>query len=173
MSVAVSVSVERRLSGMFELQLPIGTLEARGHLFAAGAVWLRLGGTDFPEAGWHDSPLSVFGSLHAAVREVLQGQAWDAYFFDGAYLVKMTPVAATPGSPRMVRIAGVHDGDDAHPVVLADITTPLRGVVRCLNSVLQSLRTWAVDEGDTEIQAELLAMTDLPDPSAPAPVSPS
>lgn len=52
---------------MFELNLPVETLEVRGPLFAAGVVWLRLEGTDFPASGWHDSPLSVFGSLRTAV----------------------------------------------------------------------------------------------------------
>ncbi|WP_159042553.1 hypothetical protein [Streptomyces sp. IGB124] len=136
-------------------------------------VWLRLGGTDFPESGWHDTPLSVFGSLHTAVQEVLKGETWDAYFFDGSYFVKIIPVAAVPGSPRLVRIAGVCDNDESNPVVLADITAPLRDVVESLNSVLQSLRAWAADEGDAEIQAMLLAMADLPEPVAPAPISPS
>ncbi|AJF70418.1 hypothetical protein [Streptomyces vietnamensis] len=157
---------------MFELKLPVETLEVRGPLFAAGVVWLRLGGTDFPESGWHDSPLSVFGSLHTAVQEVLKGETRDAYFFDGSYFVKMIPVAATSGSPRLVRIAGVCDSDEANPAVVTDITAPLRGVVESLNSVLQSLRAWAADEGDAEIQAMLLAMPDLPEPVAPAPMSP-
>ncbi len=149
---------------MFELRLPVETLEVRGPLFAAGVVWLKLGGTDFPESGWHDTPLSVFGSLHTAVQEVLKGQTWDAYFFEGSYFVKMIPVAALPGSPRWVRIAGVCDSDEANPVVLADITAPLRDVVESLNSMLQSLRAWAADEGDAEIQAMLFAMPDLAEP---------
>ncbi|MFD9082972.1 hypothetical protein [Streptomyces erythrochromogenes] len=45
--------------------------------------------------------------------------------------------------------------------MLADITAPLRDVVESLNSMLQSLRAWAADEGDAEIQAMLLAMPDL------------
>jgi hypothetical protein len=157
---------------VFELKLPVERLEVRGPLFAAGVVWLRLGGTDFPESGWHDSPLSVFGSLHTAVREVLKGATRDAYFFEGSYFVKMVPVAVTSGSPIVVRIAGICDSDEADPVVVADITAPLRDVVESLNSTLQALRAWAADEADAEIHAMLLAMPDLPEPVAPAPRSP-
>ncbi|MFF4390896.1 hypothetical protein ACFY0G_29535 [Streptomyces sp. NPDC001552] len=157
---------------MFELNLPVETLEVRGPLFAAGVVWLRLGGTDFPESGWHDSPLSVFGSLCAAVQGVLKGETRDAYFFDGSYFVKMIPVATAPGSPRLVRVAGVCDRDEANPVVLADTTAPLGDVVESLNAVLRSLRTWAAVEGDAEIRAMLLAKPDLPEPTTPGPGSP-
>ncbi|MFB6579597.1 hypothetical protein ACFCYC_19660 [Streptomyces sp. NPDC056402] len=152
---------------MFELNLPVETLEVRGPLFAAGVVWLRLGGTDFPESGWHDSPLSVFGSLHTAVQGVLKGETRDAYFFDGSYFVKMIPVAAAPGSPRLVRVAGVCDRDEANPTVLADTTTPLRDVVESINAVLRSLRAWAAGEGDAEIRAMLVATPDLAEPSTP------
>ncbi|MGW5000884.1 hypothetical protein ACWEP8_24775 [Streptomyces hydrogenans] len=157
---------------MFELKLSVETLEVSGPLFAVGVVWLRLGGTDFPGSGWYDTPLSVFGSLHTAVQEVLKGETRDAYFFEGSYFVKMIPVATVPGSPRLVRIAGVCDRDEASPAVLADITVPLRDVVESLNSMLQSLRAWATDEGDAEIQAMLLAMPALSEPVAPAPMSP-
>ncbi|MBO1415604.1 hypothetical protein [Streptomyces sp. FH025] len=157
---------------MFELKLPVETLQVRGPLFAAGEVWLRLGGVEFPGAGWTDSPLSVFGSLYRAVEAALKGETWEAYFFDGPYFVKLIPVAAAPGSPHLVRIAGVCDRDEANPAVLADITIPFRDVVQGVNLTLQSLRAWAADEGDAEIQAMLLAMPYLPEPSLSAPASP-
>ncbi|MER7191331.1 hypothetical protein [Streptomyces flaveolus] len=87
-------------------ELPVEALEVQGPRFAAGVVWLRLASTDFPETRRRDTPLSAFGSLHAAVQEVLKGQTHDAYFFEGPYLVGMTLVAATPGSPRLVHITG-------------------------------------------------------------------
>ncbi|WP_225637161.1 hypothetical protein [Streptomyces solaniscabiei] len=157
---------------MFELKLPVETLQVKGPLFAAGVVWMRLASTDFPESGWHDTPLSVFGSLYTAVQEVLKGQTHDAYFFEGPYLVKITPVAATPGSPPLVQITGIDDRDDTNPAVLADITTPLRDVVEDLNFTLHSLRAWAADAGDADIQAMLLAMPDLPKPMAPSVTAP-
>ncbi|MER7195873.1 hypothetical protein [Streptomyces flaveolus] len=157
---------------MFELKLPVDTLQMKGPLFAAGTVWLSLASTDFPETGWHDTPLSVFGSLHTAVQEALKGHTHDAHFFEGPYLVKITPVAATPESPRLIQITGINDRDDTNPAVLADITAPLREVVENLNSTLRSLRAWAANAGNADIQATLLAIPDLPEPMAPSVTAP-
>lgn len=152
---------------MFELRIPTEELQVRGPLFAAGQAWLRLGEVDFPEHGWTDLPLSVFGSLHHAAGQVSRGETCDAYFFEGSYFVKLIPAASIPGAGRLVRIVGLYDGDAEFPEggaeIRADIMLPLKAVSRNLNAVLCTLRTWATADGDAESAAMLGQMAFLPE----------
>ncbi|MGP3956479.1 hypothetical protein ACTWPT_10815 [Nonomuraea sp. 3N208] len=144
---------------MFELIIPVEELEVRSRspLFVAGRVWVSIDGVDFPGARWTDSPISVLGSLEAAIRDVRRGEVGEAYFFDGPYYLKIFPKNGFAASSK-VDVAAVCDREPGEGVVHVQRAVDLSEVIQKYQLSLSSLREWAESHGEAEMLALLSRM---------------
>jgi hypothetical protein len=144
---------------LFDIIIPIETLkvDSRRPLFVAGRAWIELDGADFPRANWSDSPLSVLGSLSAAISTVRQKEVGDFYFFDGPYFVKIFPIT-TGSAPLQVDVVAVCDRDSDNGVIEARAEVSLSEVVQKYALTLSSLRDWAARQEEAEVLDLLLRM---------------
>ncbi|MEW1676682.1 hypothetical protein AB0O47_26130 [Streptomyces noursei] len=134
----------------------------------SGEIWFTLGGVDFPEAHWTDSPVSVLGSMGEALRSAASGEVGEVYFFEGPYYVRLTTrvagargdveVDVTAVCDRAQQLSGAGGGD-----VEARCVVPLHALQRHYADVVGELVGWARQHGHAEVAAVLARM------AAPAP----
>ncbi|MEU4303476.1 hypothetical protein [Kitasatospora aureofaciens] len=134
-------------------------VDSRSPLFVAGRVWLEIAGHAFPGAGWSDSPLSVLGSMRAAIRHALDDGEGDVYFFEGPYFTKLLLT-----EDRALRVVGVCDrypAPDGGGVIETEATVPVHEVLDAYRDAVRSLRQWAQERGEAEALAVLQKMSEL------------
>lgn len=141
-------------------------VDSRVPLFVAGKVWLTISHVDYPERDWTDSPLSVIGSMGAAISDYLTGGFGEMYFFEGPYLVRLT---ADPYDDSLVIVSGVCDrprpiaSSESEETVMTQVSAPLRDVVRSYEAALLGLAEWATLNGDEEVVSVLDQMNRFAD----------
>ncbi|MET8971411.1 hypothetical protein [Streptomyces hydrogenans] len=153
---------------MFEIEIDVDSLKVDSvdPVFVAGGVRLEWNGQVFPHRAWTDAPLSVIGSLGAAIEHIRAGRAEaDVYFFEGPYFVKLSATDSS-GEEDMVRVTGLRDigseedGEDLAEIV-ADGVVPLREVEEAHRRTMSRLITWCEKSGDPELLPLLRRMNRL------------
>ncbi|MFF5012197.1 hypothetical protein [Streptomyces sp. NPDC001165] len=130
----------------------------------AGKVWLTISHTDFPERDWTDSPLSVIGSMGAAVCDYLAGGSGEMCFFEGPYIVRLT---SDPSDDSLVVVSGICDrpssidSSESEETVEAQVSAPLLDVIRSYEAALLVLEEWASLNGDEDVVSVLAQMNRL------------
>lgn len=137
------------------------SVDSRMPLFVARKVCLTISRADFPEIDWIDAPLSVLGSMGTAVRDYLVDGTGDMYFFEGPYLVRLTPDSSD--NSRVVvsgicdRSASIDNGENGGTVE-ARVTVPLQEIIGSYQSALRSVEEWASRNGEEEVASVLSRM---------------
>ncbi|GAB2925639.1 hypothetical protein [Streptomyces heilongjiangensis] len=137
------------------------SVDSREPLFVAGKVWVTISHADFPERDWTDSPLSVIGSMGAAVRDYLTGETGDVYFFEGPYLVRL---ASDPSDDSRVVVSGIYDGpkpivnSEGEGTVEVHVSVPLQNVIDSYGAALRAVEEWASLNGEEQVMSVLSRM---------------
>lgn len=131
------------------------TLDSRDPLLVSAPIWLVLDGTAVPEVDWYDAPLSVLGSMGAAVTELLAEGFGELYFFEGSYFVQFDATA-----DGAVEVTAADDSDEDAVRVLATVTVPVADLVGAYLDQRAALAAWARTRGEAEL---LAGATRLPD----------
>ncbi|MET9904748.1 hypothetical protein [Streptomyces sp. NPDC006446] len=137
------------------------SIDSRVPLFVAGKVWLTISHTDFPERDWTDSPLSVIGSMGAAVCDYLAVGTGGMYFFEGPYLVQLTH---DPSDDSLVVVSAICDrpsligNRESEETVEAQVSVPLRDVIGSYQAALRALEEWASLNGEEDVASVLSQM---------------
>jgi len=143
-------------------------VDSRSPLFVSGSVWLQMGEKEFPARGWTDAPLSVLGSLGAAIIEVQESGVSDAYFFDGPYFVRFSFEGNSLGEAS-VKVTGVCDRHACHVsaesigvegggVIEAEAIVSLFDIKNSYAQSLQVFRDWAARNRELEVISALSKM---------------
>lgn len=133
--------------------MPVEELEVRSRspLFVAGQIWAAIDGVDFPSARWTDSPISVLGSLGAAIDAVRRGEVGEVYFFDGPYYLKFIPENSTDSTPLKIDVVAVCDRESDEGVAQIQRSVALSEVIQKYQLSLSFLREWAENREEAAV----------------------